>query len=187
MRWSAALAVAALTTLGCASKKEYPDTPPVIQGQIDMIVDRLRRETGQEFLSDIRRLVAYDVYAVPKLVELLDERDHRLRSGAAFALGDINDPRVIPALKDHLEDSNEMVRLEIARSLLTRGEWSGIPVLIRGLRSPEAAVRMHCDEALRSQTLKDFSFPVNGSPEDREASIHKWEDWWEKAQQDMRS
>jgi HEAT repeat protein len=94
---------------------------------------------------------------------------------------------VIPALKDHAGDKEESVRLEVARSLVNRGDWSGVPTLIQGLHSDNANVRMLCNDALKDQTMKDFGFPVEGTPDERAAAIAKWEQWWRSAQADVRS
>jgi HEAT repeat protein len=185
MRHVAALTLLSLSALACSSSSKREEAPPVLQNQIDLTIDRLRHEKGVDYVNDLRRLAAYEGFAVPRLIDLLDDRDAHMRRGAAFALGDINDPRVVPALKDHTEDKNEIVRLEIARSLLHRGDWSGIPTLIQGLRSSDPSIRMHCDEALRDQTMKDFGFPVEGTAEERAAAIARWEQWWRTAQAEV--
>jgi hypothetical protein len=185
MRQVAAFSILSLSLLACTSTPDKGEPPPVFQNQIDLIAERLRRETGVDFVNDLRRLVAYEGWAVPRLSEMLDDRDARLRRGAAFALGDINDPRVVPLLQEHLDDHDEVVRLEVARSLVRRSDWTGIPTLIQGLRAKDPGVRMLCDEVLRDETMKDFGFPPDGSTADREAAIAKWEQWWRTAQAEM--
>ncbi|MFO0984015.1 MAG: HEAT repeat domain-containing protein [Planctomycetota bacterium] len=188
MRLCAAVAIVLPAALACSSAPAERETPEAIKNQITQLVELMRHDDRAQFLQHLRLLTQFDSFAVPQLVELLDDQNPRMREGAAFTLGEIaNDARVIPALKDHRQDKNEFVRLEVARALLVRGEWSGIPTLIQGLRSEDPAVRMNCNQALRDETLKDFGFATDGSSEEREASIHKWESWWEQAKEEIRS
>src|SRR5262245_57918479 len=103
-----AAALLLLSVLAFSSSSKRDEAPPVLQNQIDLTIDRLRHEKGVDYVNDLRRLVAYEGFAVPRLIELLDDRDAHMRRGAAFSLGEINDPRVVPALKDHSEDKNEV-------------------------------------------------------------------------------
>jgi HEAT repeat protein len=154
-----------------------------MRDQIAFLMTRIKREEGQPLYDDLRRLSAFGPYAVPGLIEALEEGNPRVRGGAAFTLGDIDDERVVPALKEALEDPEPLVRYEAARSLLYRGDWTGIPVLIEGLESETPAVRFHCHEALRAETLQDFGFRVDGDEAVRAEAVHKWESWWERLEE----
>jgi HEAT repeat protein len=77
--------------------------------------------------ADVRRRAAYSLVrlgpagkaAVPDLLEAIEDEDHRVREGAAFALGAIQeqDPRVVASLETALNDPNASVRLRAARAL----------------------------------------------------------------------
>src|SRR5215471_2013797 len=98
---------------------------------------------------------------VPSLIPLLKDRDHRLRSGAAYALGRIGPPArdAVPALKAALQnalkdEANDeparMFRYHIARALGKLGPEarSAVTPLAELLKDRDAYVRSAAGEAL---------------------------------------
>jgi HEAT repeat protein len=177
----AALALVALP-LGCASDpfEAYPANP-VIQREVAEIVKRVRSETGPGLYDDLKRLVAYDVFAVRQVCELAEDDNARLRSNALFVLAQVRDDnqpdvmkKVDRVLRDALEDPEASVRYEAATGLALRGQWDVLPVLIDGLEDPSAGVRFRCHEQLVMTTSQDFGYSVDGTDEERKAAVGRW-------------
>jgi hypothetical protein len=173
--------------VGCASGDltGHPANPE-IQREVSQIVDAVRQETGSALYSDLRRLVAYDVFAVEQVSKLADDPNARLRSNAMWVLAQVHDAER-PAVNDHIDsvlrkgmkDDDPTVRLEAAAGLASRGSWDVLPVLIDGLDNQESSVRYRCHEQLVTTTSKDFGYQVDSSEEDRKAAADRWRKWYD--------
>src|SRR5262245_48024512 len=106
---------------GCAASDSFDSHPqnPKLQRDIAEIVKRVRVESDRALLEDLRRLVAYDVFAVEQVSELAEDSNPRLRSNAMWVLSQIQDrehPRldqkIEKILRSGLEDPDRSVRLE---------------------------------------------------------------------------
>jgi HEAT repeat protein len=86
---------------------------------VEQLVRALRRDhRNPAVLSGALQLLSLSgVDAVEPLIECLRGPDTDLRIYAALALGDQNDPRVVPALMSSLEDDNPNVRFHAIESL----------------------------------------------------------------------
>lgn len=173
--------------VGCASG-DISDHPanPEIQREIVQIVQAVRQESGTALYSDLRRLVAYDVFAVEQVSKLAEDPNARLRSNAMWVLAQVHDPErskvmdhVDSVLRKGLKDPDQTVRLEAAAGLASRGSWDVLPVLIDGLDNDESSVRFRCHEQLVTTTSKDFGYQVDAPAEDRKAAAERWRRWYE--------
>jgi hypothetical protein len=173
--------------VGCASG-DLTDHPAntEIQREIAQIVEAVRQETGAALYADLRRLVAYDVFAVEPLSKLAEDPNARLRSNAMWVLAQVRDaerPKVIEhveeVLRRGLKDEDSTVRLEAAAGLAGRGAWDVLPVLIDGLDAPESSVRYRCHEQLVTTTSKDFGYQVDSPEDDRKAAADRWRRWYD--------
>jgi HEAT repeat protein len=99
------------------------------------IADRDVRE------KTIRALGAFGRSAVSVLVDSLSVRSVMVRSGAAAALGLIQDPTTVPALVDLLTDESKHVRLAAVTALGNVASTRAIEPLIERLGDPDARVR----------------------------------------------
>jgi len=85
------------------------------------------------------------------LIRRLESRaDFRLRVQAAFALGNMRDPRAVPALSRTLRDSNPAVRAASATALGRIGSQRAMPALRAARRDRSAAVRMQVGRSIAS-------------------------------------
>jgi hypothetical protein len=84
------------------------------------------------------------------LIRRLQNRraDFRLRVQAAFALGNLEDARGVPALSEALQDSNPALRAAAATALGRIGSARGLPALRRARRDQSAAVRMQVNRSI---------------------------------------
>jgi HEAT repeat protein len=98
-------------------------------------------------VTSLRRIGAPK--AVPVLSELLiDDPSETVRRGAAFALGDFNDPAALPALRAALDDESERVRLWAIRSLGQLRDRESVDRLMGMLDDPEWGHRQFAATAL---------------------------------------
>jgi len=89
-----------------------------------------------------------DVRAVPLLVGFLKHDEARVRTRAAFSLGNIGDFTVCDDLIESMEDSNADVRAESAEALGKLQCEPAIPRLKLGLADENLTVQMNCAVAL---------------------------------------
>jgi HEAT repeat protein len=173
--------------VGCASGdiSDHPSNPE-IQREIVQIVQAVRQESGAALYSDLRRLVAYDVFAVEQMSKLAEDPNARLRSNAMWVIAQVHDPErprmmdeVDSILRRGLKDGDQTVRLEAAAGLASRGAWDVLPILIEGLDNNESSVRVRCHEQLVTTTSKDFGYQVDAPEDDRKAAAERWRRWYE--------
>ncbi len=187
-----AAAAAVLLAAACASDPFASHPANVeIQHEITTIVQRVRIETGAALYDDLKRLVAYDVFAVKQVSELAEDDNARVRGNALFVLAQIRDPdhpdvmkRIEKVLARGLDDSEPAVRLEAASGLALRGKWEVLPVLIGGLESSDSGIRFRCHEQLLATTSQDFGFSVDASAEERKQAVERWRSFfadWKKS------
>jgi HEAT repeat protein len=79
---------------------------------------------------------------------LADEPLVRIRAAAAFALGNMHTPEVVPALAKALADKDVNVRFEAASALSRTPGAAAVPALLTALRDKDEDVRAAVVEAL---------------------------------------
>ena len=182
-----AATVAGLFALVGCSSNEISDHPanPEIQREIAQIVENVKSETDTQLYNDLRRLVAYDVFAVDQVSKLAVEPNARLRSNAMWVLAQIKDAER-PAINEEIDailhkgtkDDDDSVKYEAAAGLAYRGSWDVIPILIDGLENENPSVRYRCHDQLVTTTSKDFGYQVDSSESDRQAAAERWRHWY---------
>ena len=88
------------STAGCSLFSSAP--PPLtehseydnLQREVKTVVQSVRDSQGPALFAHLRRLLAYDVFAVDQVAELATDPNARLRSNAVWVLGQIRDVRV---------------------------------------------------------------------------------------------
>lgn len=87
--------------------------------------------------------------AVEPLIMVLESRDEvGVMASAAEALGEIGDPKAVPALARLLVRSYLEVRLKAVQALAKIGSEESMKVIERALRDPNLVVRRAAQEAL---------------------------------------
>ncbi|MCD6493385.1 MAG: HEAT repeat domain-containing protein [Archaeoglobaceae archaeon] len=140
-----------------------------------------------------------ELKGISPLISALKDEDWRIRWGAAYALGEIKDPRAVEPLIQALKDEDSGVRCAAANALVRIGEpavepliqalkdddsnvrekaawalgWIGdkraVEPLIQALKDEDSNVRQGAAYALGEITGKDFGTDYN-----------KWNEWWQK-------
>jgi hypothetical protein len=89
-----------------------------------------------------------DATAIGQLIELLSDKDRRIREEAAFTLESIGDLRAVEPLIAVLSDLDGNVRLKAARALGVLGDSRAVEALIVHLRDPDYVVVFYAAQAL---------------------------------------
>jgi hypothetical protein len=83
-----------------------------------------------------------------RLLDLLTDRDYRVRLQAAIALGQVRDTRTVPALIRRLDDPNALVRGMVAAALGEIGDSRASTPLRERLKDKDSLVRRHARASL---------------------------------------
>lgn len=178
-----ALCALGLTAGACSSSSKHQspwlEASPQLAEKIDRRAGKLAYTPGLEARVE---LIAWFARVGEPAFDTLLEMTHDPRpdvAGAALAaLGASRDTRLIPYLQEIPEDESVGVRFERARALLSLGDWSGMPVMIEGLRSDKEYTRALCHKALEDATKETFGYDPRDEAKVREAAVGRWESWW---------
>lgn len=175
------LTLAALT--GCVTTTEpeqtYAKANSVVAAEITRRISDIQFQHRGELLENLMWLAQAGEQAIPYLLEAVHHQEPKVRANAAWVLGRIKDRRVIGDLQSAANDSNQTVRLEVARTLVTLGDIKFAPALIEGLDSDRPAVRYNCHQALKESTGRDFGYDhLAESAVDRQRAVLRWRQWW---------
>jgi HEAT repeat protein len=102
--------------------------------------------------------------AIPRLLELLDDRCPLVRVSAAYALGRNHDETAIAALIKHLSDWNGYVRKGIVWALGNSHHPSAVQPLIISLKTDIPAVRLWAASALAQMIHVNYEAVVAAVP-----------------------
>lgn len=179
----------ALLSLACAStaKVESPwlEASPQLQEKIDRRAAKLAYTPGLEARVELITWFArVGEPAYDRLLALTEDPRPDVAGAALAALGATGDSRLVPYLQQYDKDEPPGVQLERARALLNLGDWSGMPIMIDGLRSDQSYTRALCAKALEAATKETFGYDPKGAVEAREAAVDRWESWWATRLQD---
>lgn len=183
MRLSVLLSLALLAGCGTARPtSEYNDFAQPNQLMAEEIKNRIAQIPFQhrgELYDNLIWLSQRGEQAMPALIDGLRSAEPKVRSNCAFVLATIGDRRCVPYLQSAANDGNEVVRLEVARSLVQMGDLKYAPALIEGLDSERAQVRYYCHETLRASTGRDFGYDhLTEDVTTRRQAILSWRQWW---------
>lgn len=185
MRRSVPLTFALLSLAACGTTRgtgEYSDFAQPNQLMAEEIQNRIGQIPFQhrgELYDNLIWLSQRGEQAIPALTQGLRHAEPKVRSNCAFVLATIGDRRALPYLQAASNDSNEVVRLEVSRSLVQMGDLKYAPALIEGLDSERAQVRYYCHETLRAATGRDFGYDhLTEDVTTRRQAILGWRKWW---------
>ena len=179
-----ALITLLIGTMGCVTERteatqQQQDGREYLHSEVARIVARLSLKNGRELYMDLGRLVAFGDFSVEPMMDCLKSDDAKMRSSAAFVLGQLKHQNALDELMELTTDENKLVRFEAARAVLEIGAWDSIPVLFDGLEDDEAYVRYLCIQTLSAKTGETFGYVFDGEPESRSRAIKAWKIWWE--------
>lgn len=142
-------------------------------------IEQIPYQHGEELILNLQWLAQSGEQSIPQLAKSLNHKIPKTRSSVAWVLGQIGNKKAVKLLRRHTNDSQPVVRFEIARALLVLGDFSRITELIRGLESGMQGVRYHCFEILTKKTGKSFDYDYRSKDVvSRKAAAAKWSKWW---------
>lgn len=168
-------------TADMVDKSPWIEPSPLLKQQIDDEAKRLPWTHGFERLEQIRWFASVGEPAFASLLVLAEDPRDDVAAAALAALGATVDRRLVPYIRDinwSPGRQNSDLGLERARTLLRLGDWSGIPVLIDGLRDERLYTRSLCIEALREATHEKLDYDPRADLEERDQGVMRWVEWW---------
>ena len=159
---------------------------PQLQQQIESQAQRLPWAHGMDRVELIQWFAAVGEPAYETLLALVLDPRPDVAGASLAALGATRDSRLVEPLRDlpwPPADKADLA-LERARTLLRLGDWSMVPLLMKGLEDDRLMTRALCGQALFEATHERFDFDPNGTPEERAASVERWKAWWYERQND---
>lgn len=188
-----ALALSLSVVAGCSSTKNastsdlsetrWVRASPILDQQLRDAAEQLPWAKGLQKLELIRYFANVGEPAYDLLVELAQDPSTAVATSAYSAMGASRDARLVEEIHN-IEwvpaEATQDLRLERARTLARLGDWSTLPVLIRGLEDDRLYTRALCDQALREITKERITFDPRGEVVDRELAVQTWERWWLK-------
>ncbi len=154
---------------------------PLLRQQIEDEAERLPWTHGFERLEQIRWFATIGEPAYEKLLVLASDPREDVAAAALAALGATLDRRLVPHIRSlpwSSEREQSDLGLERSRTLLRLGDWSGIPILIAGLRDERLYTRALCLDALQEATHETLDYDPRSEPNVRETAVKRWEEWW---------
>lgn len=121
---------------------------------------------------------------VPAMTQALKDADAKVRAAAAEALGKMGDRGVSSALLDAVlaeKDSSPLGSAVDALIALEYKDLSAFPRILSRLRDVDQQGRFPIGRLLKHISGQDFSPEYGAPPKQVEASIAKWQGWWEKS------
>ena len=124
------LAVSVLTVSGSTNPvlAQTQNIPGYVQIHLDKVIEDATKK------GDIIRIEKMDLNSI---VALLDHKNHRVASAAAYALGEIRDAKAVPALVSALKSSRDHMRRIAAHALGKIGDRRAVMPLINVLCNGE--------------------------------------------------
>lgn len=170
---------------GCATSNPQPvrdsfDEPNALIGEeIEQRVKQIPFQHRDELLQNLTWLSQAGEQVLPAMVRALQHENPKVRSSAAWVMGQVRDRRVIPYLQAAAKEEHDVVRLECARTLVLLGDLAWSPQLIEGLDSDRREVRYLCHEVLKTATGRDFGFDhLSENLDQRRMAVFGWRQWW---------
>ncbi len=164
-----------------ASDRDWLQPSPILEEQIKDEAARLPWTHGFERLEQIRWFASIGEPAYPSLLELANDERDDVAAAALAALGASMDRRLVSSLQelDWVDERRGSdLELEYARTLVRLGDWSELPVLIRGLKDERLYTRSLCAEALKEATHETHGYNPRAEATERELAVERWERWW---------
>lgn len=187
-----------LCAAGCVSETRGPSgeiiaeenddgpTPlEVAENRVRVQIGELPRQAGQDLLATLETIVAHKEISLRPIREALPNADARTRSHLVYVLGRIGGPEAGRILTTALADPDPVVRFESAAALLDKGDFSGVPVLIKSLRDADRKIRFKSIESLKRFTKKDFGYDFAADAPAREDAALRWDAWWAKTRAEL--
>ncbi len=147
------------------------------------IYELLVTAKDKEKLKALRRLALFeDDGAVPLLSYMAKHKDEsaEVRNFCLHSLAKADRNVELLRLMAQAPKDEGWLRVACALYLADNGIYAGAPHFVSALRHRDPGMRRLAAERLRQASGKNFAFKPDGTEEEREAPIKKWETWWDQ-------
>jgi hypothetical protein len=174
------LSVLLMGLAGCVTERVETEESgeAYLEREVNNIIERIPYESGPQLHGLLLSLVAFQQFAVEPVTGVLDHENPKVRSSAAFVLGQLKAEEALERLMELTEDDNKLVRYEAARAVLEIGLWDTVPFLLQGLDDDDPRVRFLCFEALNRNTGESHGYDYEAPSEERSEAVGRWQAWW---------
>lgn len=167
------------STTDTASESPFQQPNSLMSGEISRRIEQIPYQHREELLQNLLWLAQTGEQTIPALLQSLHHDNAKVRSSAVWVLGRLRDRRTVPHLQSLMQDSDQTVRTETARTLVVMGDVQWSPALIEGLDSDKKEVRYMCHEALKTATGHDFGYDhLSLDQTEMRVSVLRWRQWW---------
>lgn len=174
-------------SVSSTANSRWLEPSPELRERLKSEANRMPWTHGIQRVELIQWFAEVGEPAYGTLLEMAADPRSDVASAGFAALGATRDSRLV----EHLQaiplppgSENSDLALERARTLLRLGDWSMVPVLIRGLEDERSMVRGLSSQALFEATRESFGFQPKGTPEERAVAVQRWKQWWESRSKD---
>jgi tetratricopeptide (TPR) repeat protein len=152
------------------------------------VVKLLKRDFYEELVSATREektallrelMLLEEDGAVPLLMHVAKDKqqESEVRNFCLHALARGEHNKELLSL---MSEDDGWLKLAAALYLADNGIYAGAPYFISALKMRDPGMRQVAAEKLRQASGSNMGFDPDGTPEEREAAIGKWEKWWEE-------
>lgn len=175
----------ALVTFACGCNSAPPartDLSAGLENQMNRYIRRVQVGRADTLRPDLAVLSAFGKHAViPVKEDLLGSENPRVRSNAVYVLGEIyrldGDPLALQAIEGMMDDSDQSVRLEVARAMMEAGDYRGMEMLVSGLSSSERLVRLASFQTLGRVAGTTFGYNPDADLAARAGATARFQEW----------
>lgn len=162
-------------------QSEWIQATPLLAQQIEDEAKRLPFSHGFDRLEQIRWFASLGEPAYPTLLRLAEDPRDDVAAAALAAMGATLDARLVPSVNRLSWTPTRLngdLGLERARTLVRLGDWSAMPVLIRGLEDERLFTRSLCLDALKEATHETHDYDPRAETSVRARAVERWKSWW---------
>ncbi len=139
----------------------------------DEIRDLLKDLTSVNY-KKLNNLIQQDPDRIQELILYLSDKNRKVRTNAALALGSIGDPIAVEPLIIALADKDKMVRREAANSLGEFRDERALEPLINALKDEDSGVRQYSARAIGRLDNERALSPLIELLSDKDPSVCQW-------------
>lgn len=121
-----------------------------------------------------------DAAVDPLLEAMMEDMAHGVRLASVAAVRKLKPARALDPVIEALEDANELVQIEAAKTLGVLGNKKAVPVLIEVLTDEESQdnLLVEATSSLCKLTGEKTLYKTDEPVAERKAALQEWADWW---------
>ncbi len=154
-------------------------------GGKENVYDRLVSSDKEKKLAILRELVLLEGVNAASLLKYFAKRTGEASSIRSFCIHALAKAECNHILVELMREQDGWLRLVAALHLVDNGIFLGVPYFISALDMRDPGVRQAAVEKLRLVSGEKFGFDPQGTQQQRQAAVKKWEEWWNKHESEI--